>query len=64
MDKTKLRKFLITLLDDENGINKDAYFSMEQLLAAYAEHGCEDIMNMVESADGRFYLPEDHGLIA
>ena len=64
MDKTQFRKFLITLLDDENGINKDAYFELEGLLADSAEHGCDDIMNMVQSADGRFYLPEDHGLAA
>jgi len=64
MDKKTLRKFLITLLDDENGINKDAYFELEKLLAANADHGCDDIMNMVQAADGRFYLPEDHGLIA
>lgn len=61
MNKQALREFAITVLDDENGINESAY---QKLSEALRHNGCEDIDNMVKTAEGRYYLPEDHGLTA
>ena len=58
-----LRKFLIALLDDPDGINQEAYLELEAMLADTANHECEDIMDMVQGCEGRYYLPDVHGLI-
>lgn len=61
MNNTQLRKFAIRLLDDENGINEAAWIDLRDRLI---ERSFEDITNAVEAADGRYFLPEDHGLVA
>jgi hypothetical protein len=56
MKDSELRIVVINLLDDENGVNETAYRGLEILCD---EHGWIDIIEAVESADGRFYLGED-----
>lgn len=62
MNNTQLRKTLIALLDDEDGINEVGYTELESL-AISLDEGTADIFSAVESAEGRYYLPEDHGLV-
>ena len=59
--KKNLRQFAIAVLDDPDGINEEAYEKLAGLLLD--NDGNEDILNMVLSTEGRFYLPEEHGLI-
>jgi len=51
-----LRTLAILLLDDENGINSEAYFLLEPMLH---ETGNQDILDVVECQHGRYYLGED-----
>ncbi len=61
MDKNKqLRALAIALLDDENGINTKAYDLLQDALG----ENNEDIFNAVTACEGRFFLPEDHGITA
>jgi hypothetical protein len=60
--KTQLRQTLIALLDDQDGISDQGYVALQALEATVANGSCDDIFARVESTDGRFYLPEDHGL--
>ena len=53
---TGWRQFAIDLLDDEHGINKQAFEFLADLLA---DTGNGDIVEAVESAEGRYYLPEN-----
>jgi hypothetical protein len=65
---TQLRQTLISLLDDEDGINEAGYRELQSLAIVTQEMavgvGTGDIFNAVKSAAGRYYLPENHGLIA
>jgi uncharacterized membrane protein YvbJ len=62
----QLRKTLITLLDDENGISSEAYSELQSLAISVQDSAMRvstgDIFNMVESCEGRYFLPENHGL--
>ncbi len=60
----KLRQLAINVLDDGNGISNEAFVSLNELANEAAPNSCNDIFNAVSSADGRFFLPEDHGLAA
>lgn len=65
---TQLRKTLIDLLDDENGVNAKGYEELQSLAISLCQSiavgvGTGDIFNAVQSASGRYYLPEDHGLV-
>ena len=51
-----LRILAILLLDDENGINEQAF---QQLAVELEIAGHTDILNAVNAQDGRFYLGED-----
>lgn len=51
-----IRIFAITLLDDENGINEDAF---NMLAPELFNAGCQDVLDAVECQDGRYYLGED-----
>ena len=62
--KLLLRDFVITALDDQDGINEAAYVKLQALEAAIDNGSCGDIFNLVQATDGRYYLPEDHGLVA
>jgi hypothetical protein len=55
MTEQSIRELSILLLDDENGINKEAY---DKLHTALMDNGCEDIIAEVEAADGRFFIGE------
>jgi hypothetical protein len=55
MEANAIRELGILLLDDENGINKDAYDKLHTMLM---ESGSEDILNAVDSCDGRFFIGE------
>ena len=67
----QLRKTLIAILDDEHGISANAYEELQtlpiekSLLANPAQPSpTADIFDAVKSAEGRYYLPEDHGIVA
>ena len=53
-----LDAFVIALLDDDEGINEEAY---EKLMDMLSKQGEADLLwfldNNVEAADGRFFLP-------
>ena len=51
-----LRKFALTLLDDENGIKEEAYINLIPILESA---GFEDIMSMTDTQDNRTYIGED-----
>lgn len=63
----QLRRTIIAILDDENGINSVGYEELQSLAISLQTVavgvGTGDIFNVVQSAEGRYYLPEDHGLI-
>jgi hypothetical protein len=61
---TQLRKTLIAVLDDENGISSIAYSELKSLSLEIAPGENGDIFEAVSSAEGRYYLPEDHGFTA
>ena len=50
------RALAIAILDDEEGTNEEAYNIMRDMLQ---ETGNDDIANLVDATDGRFYLKED-----
>ena len=50
-----VRRLGITLLDDGEGISEPAYDLLYSLLK---EANCEDILNMVDATNGRFYIGE------
>ena len=63
----QLRKTLIAILDDEHGISANAYEELQTLVIAigtYSVVAHGDIFDAVKSAEGRYYLPEDHGIVA
>ena len=60
MDKKQLRSLAISLLDDAHGISTEAY---DHLQDALGENN-EDIFNAVTACEGRYFLPEDHGITA
>ena len=55
MNREELRQFAEALLNDEWGINEQAYHLLSNILKT---NGCEDILMRVCATDGRFYLPE------
>ena len=50
-----MRALALALLDDEYGINADAWELLEQALEADNDY---DIIKAVKVQDGRWYLPE------
>jgi hypothetical protein len=61
MNKTSFRELAIALLDDENGINTNAYVLLENY-AKDNDFQMKDIFEAVNAQDGRFFLPEEHGI--
>lgn len=65
---TAFRQMLTDLLDDPEGINDVGYTSIQAAVATIFSAGaldcCDDIFAACQSAKGRYYLPEDHGLKA
>lgn len=53
-----LAAFVLALLDDDEGINEDAF---EKLMSMIAKQGEADLLwwldNNIDCADGRFWLP-------
>lgn len=62
--RTQFRRLAIDILDDENGISDKAYQSLQTLEATVAYDSCYDIFQAVNANEGRYYLPEDHGIKA
>ena len=61
----QLRKTLIAILDDEHGISSAAFEELQELVITINDDGMTgDIFDAVKSSEGRYYLPEDHGLVA
>lgn len=61
MEEYKLiRAFVIAALDDSEGVSDEAYSKLSDL-AGKVE--LEDIMSAIRSTEGRWYLPEGHGLV-
>ena len=53
-----LEKLIDSLLDDDHGINEDAYSALLTYLASLEEAELlESVNNRTESCDGRFYYP-------
>ena len=52
-----MRQLAIALLNDEHGINNDAWVMLSAALED--EGGNEDILTAVKSTEGRWYLPEN-----
>lgn len=61
MNNLQLRLFVIAVLDDGNGISREAFGHLTEL---NTDGSLNDIMERVESAEERFYLPEDHNITA
>lgn len=61
-----MRNFIIAALDDENGINADAYHQLRAFAEISGDCGVniDDIIACIQSANGRYFLPEDHELKA
>lgn len=49
-----LRNFAIALLDDEHGINSEAWDSLRDMLDDNEDN---DILDAVKCTEGRYYLP-------
>jgi len=64
MKEKLLRTLAISLLDTEDGISDEAYTNLQALEANVANGCCDDIFNLVEAAEGHFFLPETHGIVA
>lgn len=61
----QIRKTFITLLDDEDGINEMGYNQLVNLMELLDEDGARgfnDLYNAVRATNGRYYLPENHGI--
>lgn len=58
---SNVRKTLIALLDDENGINSAGYEELQSLAMNLEPGENADIFAAVGSSDGRYFLPEGHG---
>jgi len=56
MNKKNIRLLAILLLNDENGINSEAY---EALASMLHEIGNQDILDAVEANNGRYWIGED-----
>lgn len=52
-----LRNFALALLDDEHGINKEAFDCLSDML--YDDEQ-EDVIDAVDATEGRFYLTEEN----
>ena len=53
------RKAIILTLDDDNGISEKAYKEIEKVCI---KNKWNDILDKVRETEGRYYLPENHGL--
>lgn len=51
----------IALLDDEHGICDNGFCELNKVLQSIEAN---DIINAIEAVNERFFLPENHGLIA
>ena len=56
INRTKIRSLAIKLLDDENGINKHAFYELRDLLILTDN---DDICKCVKADLDRFYITED-----
>jgi hypothetical protein len=57
------RRMIINLFDDNHGINSEGYTAIKEFKAAFDPGSCNDIFLLVETSGGRFFLPENHGLV-
>ncbi len=48
-----VRNLALDLLDDEHGINRQAYKSLADWLD---DEGCSDIVDAVDACEGRYYI--------
>ena len=55
MNKKQIRDLALALLDDEDGINEDAYNLLAALLH---ESGNQDILDAVEANHNRYWIGE------
>ena len=55
--KLAVRKMALLLLDDDNGINIEAYGFLSTMLV---ETGNEDVLDAVDVTDNRAYVGEDY----
>jgi hypothetical protein len=59
-----MREYIIATLDDPHGISQEAYNALVALNGFAGDYGedFDDILAQVKSANGRYFLPEDHNL--
>ena len=57
MTNKKARELIITLLDDDDGINDAAYTKLYEFAT---ETQNADVMKATDAIDGRWYLSEDN----
>ncbi len=56
MKRDDIRRMCIALLDDNHGINEEAYVLLSRFMI---ENGFSDLLRQVETIEGRFFLPEE-----
>jgi len=59
VDPDKFKKLVVSLLDDEFGISRDAYVL---LLGMMLDELYNDIVLVVDAVDDRFFLPKNHNV--
>ncbi len=57
INESKLRKGLIAILDNEDGVKSEGVALIQEALPQF-----KDIWDLLEANDGFTYLPEDHTL--
>ena len=59
-----LRQHVINILDDAQGISTNTYDNLRDIVFENAPGSCDDIFNAVAGSHGRYFLPDEHGLVA
>ena len=57
MKKVDIRRMALVILDDDSGISKQVFDALCPILE---DADCEDIIAMVDSTEGKFYIGEDY----
>ena len=64
MNTKQLRQLVISLLDDPDGISSHAYHNLVEFVNTDETNSCDDILQLVDACNDRYFLPEDHGIQA
>lgn len=59
MMNQRIKNLCVFLLDDENGINQDAYNTLLDVATTFlTDYEVRKLSEAVKAADGRYYLPK------